>query len=96
MLIGLSGIRCFLAAFQFVSIKDADQIAKCAEGVVVVIFGGFGAAVLGFGGVAVEFGFGEEVGAGAGQDAEGSFFDAGPRWRRRGCGSRIRCRRLCD
>jgi hypothetical protein len=45
--------------------------------VVVVILGNLGAAAAGVGAVAVEFGFGEEVGAGAGEDAERAVFQAG-------------------
>jgi hypothetical protein len=39
--------------------------------VVVVIFRNLGAAAAGVGAVAVEFGFGDEAGEGAGDDVEG-------------------------
>ena len=44
---------------------------------VVVVFGNFGAAAGGVGAVAVEFGFVEEVGAGAIEDAERAVLQAG-------------------
>jgi hypothetical protein len=45
--------------------------------VVVVIYGGLGSFVFGFGAVAVEFGFGEEVGALTLEDSQGAFFEPG-------------------
>jgi hypothetical protein len=45
----------------------ADQIPKRGQGVVVVVDGGLGFAIFGFGAVAVEVGFGQEVGAAAGR-----------------------------
>jgi hypothetical protein len=44
--------------------------------VVVVVDRGLGPLILGFGAVAVEFGFGEEVGAFAFYDAQGSVFQS--------------------
>ena len=64
-------------AAQFAGVEFGDQVTQGAERVVVVVFGNLGAAAGGVGAVAVEFGFVEEVGAGAIEDAERAVLQAG-------------------
>jgi hypothetical protein len=60
-----------------VGVELGDQVAEGAQGVVVFVEGGFRVAGGGFGGVAVELGLGQKVGAGAFDDFEGAGFEAG-------------------
>src|SRR5262249_28260425 len=53
-------------------VESAHEVAQGGQGVVVLVDGDFGAAVAGGVAVAVQAGFGQQVGAGAFEDAQGA------------------------
>jgi hypothetical protein len=64
-------------AAEFAGVDGGHEVAERVEGVIVVVERSFGFAGVGALGVAVAFGFAEEVGAGAVDDAERAVLQAG-------------------
>ena len=72
----MKGRRRFAELGHAAEVDLADEVAKGIEGVVEFLDRVFG-GLAGFGVVAVEAGFGNEVRSGAGKDLQGAIFETG-------------------